>query len=204
MSFEPIVDPFSIPCKFHEFIGIWDRFVSPQLCDEIIELFERGLTTDSIVFGEGSQQFEQGRGKLERNDLAMMLQDTSPDLTKHVHQYIQTCFLRYMNEYQQLTPVKMMSHIVKVQKTEPTGGYHTWHYENSSYYVSSRELTWMVYLNDVPDGEGETEFMYQKLRVPPKKGTILIWPAGLTHVHRGLTMYSTNKYIATGWYNKIP
>ena len=37
-----------------------------------------------------------------------------------------------------------------------------------------RVLAWMVYLNDVEEG-GETEFLYQKLRIKPKKNTLLIW-----------------------------
>ena len=59
-------------------------------------------------------------------------------------------------------------------------------------------MAWMVYLNDVPEG-GETEFLYQKLKVKPKKGTVLIWPGGYTHLHRGNPPMS-DKYIATGWY----
>ena len=59
-------------------------------------------------------------------------------------------------------------------------------------------MAWMVYLNDVEEG-GETEFLYQKRKVKPKKGTILIWPGGYTHLHRGNPPMS-DKYIATGWW----
>jgi hypothetical protein len=34
----------------------------------------------------------------------------------------------------------------------------------------------MTYLNDVDDGG--TDFLYQKLTTPAKKGLTLIWPAG--------------------------
>ena len=57
----------------------------------------------------------------------------------------------------------------------------------------------MLYLNDIPEGEGETEFLWQGLRVQPKAGTMLIWPAFYTHTHRGNAVYSCSKYIATGW-----
>ena len=57
----------------------------------------------------------------------------------------------------------------------------------------------MTYLNDVTDG-GETEFMYQKLKIKPKKGLTLIWPADWTHTHRGIPSMTQVKYIATGWY----
>jgi hypothetical protein len=57
----------------------------------------------------------------------------------------------------------------------------------------------MMYLNDDFDG-GETEFLYQSLRVKPVKGMVLIWPAGFTHVHRGNPPLNKDKYIGTGWY----
>ena len=60
----------------------------------------------------------------------------------------------------------------------------------------------MTYLNDVDDG-GETEFYYQKLKVKPRKGLTLIWPADWTHTHRGLSSPTQEKYIITGWLNYI-
>jgi hypothetical protein len=93
---------------------------------------------------------------------------------------------------------------LKIQRTLPLGGYHYWHYENASgQYTYARELVWMVYLNTMPPNEAETEFLYQKMRIRPTKGTVVFFPAGMTHVHRGLTVYSEPKYIATGWYYKM-
>ena len=43
----------------------------------------------------------------------------------------------------------------------------------------------MTYLNTIKVG-GETEFLYQKLKIKPKKGLTLIWPTDWTHTHRGL------------------
>ena len=60
----------------------------------------------------------------------------------------------------------------------------------------------MVYLNDDYEG-GETEFLYYKNRIKGKKGSLLIWPAGMTHVHRGGLVLSGNKYIITGWFHVI-
>ena len=58
----------------------------------------------------------------------------------------------------------------------------------------------MTYLNDVPDGG--TEFFYQKVISPAKKGLTVIWPAEFTHLHRG-QVSKREKYIITGWYNFI-
>ena len=56
----------------------------------------------------------------------------------------------------------------------------------------------MLYLNTVEEG-GETEFLYQSVRFKPVKNTLLIWPAGYTHTHRGNPPLSNEKYIVTGW-----
>ena len=56
----------------------------------------------------------------------------------------------------------------------------------------------MTYLNDVENGG--TEFMYQNLISPAKKGLTLLWPAYYTHPHRGQISSKQEKYIATAWY----
>ena len=58
----------------------------------------------------------------------------------------------------------------------------------------------MTYLNDVYDG-GETEFMFYNLKIKPRKGLTLIWPAGWTHMHRGLPSEKSEKMIVTGWFS---
>lgn len=83
-----------------------------------------------------------------------------------------------------------------------SGGYHHWHSEiypqNASCESLHRVLLWMVYLNDVAEG-GETEFLYQGRKIAPKKGRMVIAPAGFTHTHRGNVAVSGDKYIATSW-----
>ena len=61
-----------------------------------------------------------------------------------------------------------------------------------------RSGAYILYLNDVPEG-GETEFLYQRLRVSPKEGTLVIFPASYTHTHRGNPPLRGSKYIMTGW-----
>jgi hypothetical protein len=82
------------------------------------------------------------------------------------------------------------------------GGYPHWHSEiypqDARCEPLHRVLLWSVYLNDVPEA-GETEFFYQRRKVAPKAGTLLIAPAGFTHTHRGNTPVGGDKYIATSW-----
>ena len=86
-----------------------------------------------------------------------------------------------------------------IQRYMPGEGFYGFHTERIGMDTSDRHLVFMTYLNDVNDG-GETEFYHQKLKIKPKKGLTIIWPAGFTHVHRGITSNTETKYITTGWY----
>jgi hypothetical protein len=200
--------------EFTDFIGVWKNHMPKSLCKKYIDYFENILETSTNSFSikgessdtdqpsimKGDEQFNT-LGNLGRSDTSILLNYSDRQLTYTCNQYLQSCFLDYINHYGQLkTQYKMISTDVKMQKTEPLGGYHIWHSEDSGWMHCSRVLTWMIYLNDMPDGEGETEFFHQKLRIKPSVGTCIIWPASFTHVHRGLTVYSQNKYILTGWY----
>lgn len=110
---------------------------------------------------------------------------------------------RYKNSIVPLFPqLEMMQESAifchKVQKTSPGQGYHVWHTEVDGVLPSKRWAVYTVYLNDVEEG-GETEFLYQAIRVKPKMGSLMFWPAGWTHPHRGNPPLSGDKYILTGW-----
>ncbi|WP_026355083.1 2OG-Fe(II) oxygenase [Massilia niastensis] len=83
-----------------------------------------------------------------------------------------------------------------------SGGYHHWHSEiypqNASCESLHRVLLWQFYLNDIEEG-GETEFLYQGRKIAPRKGRLVIAPAGFTHTHKGHVATSGDKYIATSW-----
>jgi hypothetical protein len=83
-----------------------------------------------------------------------------------------------------------------------TGGYPHWHSEiyprDAQADTLHRALLWTIYLNAVPEA-GETEFFYQQRKIKPEAGTLLIAPAGFTHIHRGNTPIGGDKYIATSW-----
>ena len=92
---------------------------------------------------------------------------------------------------------------VNIQKYQRNqGGYHHWHSEicadTQDCETLHRTLFFILYLNDVAEG-GATEFFYQDVRVRPKKGCIVLSPAGFTHTHKGHVPVSSDKWIATSW-----
>lgn len=86
--------------------------------------------------------------------------------------------------------------------TAGEGGYPYWHCElypkDASCEHLHRHLLWTLYLND-GFAEGETEFHYQRRKITPKTGTLLIAPTAFTHTHRGNRPQGGDKYIATSW-----
>lgn len=82
------------------------------------------------------------------------------------------------------------------------GGYHHWHSEvfpaADGGEALHRVLLVQVYLDDVAEG-GETELLYQGLRVAPRRGRLLVAPAGFTHTHKGHVPRSSDKTVLTSW-----
>ena len=197
--------------EFDDFIGVWKNFMPRPLCEDICEFVDTQIDLACVVNPSLKMQ-EIGvpnhviksedlyGGQLNRNDFAMVMNYADRDLCLKINSVLRTCVKHYMSEYQSLMNTKMISSDIKIQKTPPGGGYHLWHYENAAYEYSCREVTWMIYLNDVDEG-GETEFRFQKRRIKPTQGTVVLFPAAMTHVHKGnMNLSEHNKYIVTGWF----
>ena len=88
---------------------------------------------------------------------------------------------------------------MSVQKSLPHQGYHAWHGEISSLQTASRIVAYTLYLNDV-EKDGETEFLYQGVKIKPEAGKLIFFPGIYTHPHRGNPIYEGVKYLVTGWY----
>jgi len=218
-------DPKITNATFDDFIGVWPNFVPKPFCEQAIQWFDHMMddgaassyvpeewekiekefgATDPDLFKEftadGSVQY---LSNLNRKDQSVLANYCNDGFTYQVNQFLKSCLMHYITEFGQLKNVPMMSSDVKMQRTQPCGGYHQWHYENSAASHAQREITWMIYLNDVkPENGGETEFLYQRRRISPTAGTVVFFPAGMTHVHKGNTLLNGDKYILTGWYIK--
>lgn len=85
-----------------------------------------------------------------------------------------------------------------IQRTLPGEDYH-WHIDGGSHSLSHRQLVAIRHLNDVERPGGETEFRYQEGVNAPQTGKLILFPPFWTHEHRGVTLESGVKYLATTW-----
>ena len=169
---------------YTDFIGIYENIVDPSLCKKLIEFFEK------------SDFFPRNLSNV--NDKQLCVEDFRSNLAKEIREPLTYSFKQYVDKYPLLKKSNYINSLTLLQRTEPTGGYHDFHAENHGWNNSSRSMAWMIYLNNVEEG-GETEWLYQKKKVKPTIGTVVIWPGGYTHYHRGNPPMST-KYIVTGWF----
>lgn len=184
----------------NNFIG--KSYVDKNLCDKLIHYFENNNKKFKGTFLVGSEDIEiYDPNKKQTMEITFKQQETilfnnyMLELTKCLDKYKKK--YPYCDKGQERWSLELWP---KIQKYKPKQGYHIWHNENSgSKATIKRHLVFMTYLNTVMSG-GETGFWDQKVKIKPKKGLTLIWPATWTHTHKGYPPTKQNKYIVTGWW----
>tara|TARA_B100001996_G_scaffold38207_1_gene28053 strand:- start:230 stop:823 length:594 start_codon:yes stop_codon:yes gene_type:complete len=180
-----------------DYFGIYDNALSKKECEIIINQFEKSEQGPGKVYLDGVLQEVPAYKKCMTLDASNF--DDGSVITNIVRPQLAKCNQRYNFEQPQLREISRWSlysnYSIQKYETEDDG-YKEWHAEaGGSGPVSNRILAWMFYLNNAKSG---TEFMnYPTIRA--KMGRCVIWPAGWTHVHRGVTPNKGLKYIVTGW-----
>lgn len=181
-------------------IMVMDNLVDKETCDIVIEMGKEELKHNSLL----NNVTHIHENSMTRQDTQIYIPyGVSPSNPFPLYRWVQemvffTCsvFGKTVHDIYANPPV---SKTFKWQKTKPNEkGFSGWHIEQGPEDTGNRSLVWMLYLNDVEKG-GETEFLYQGISVKPKAGRFVLWPAGVTHPHRGNPPYSNEKYILTGW-----
>lgn len=172
--------------------------------ENFIRIYENVLDNDFIDYlvNYVNQKNTYRRRKTKVvTDNQICLEAFFSDVAAEIDSKLIPILSEYFDEFPHLTSIEKewLSGSTVLQKTEPSEGYHQFHCENNGWDETKRSLVWMIYLNDVEEG-GETEFLYQKLRIKPRKNRAVIWPGSFTHLHRGLPPLIGTKYILTGWF----
>jgi hypothetical protein len=179
------------------FIECYEGIASADYCRRMIAELDSLIET-----GSGNCLGKDANGGTDnRKDISRYFERDNPSLAEETNKILDAGLQKYLGKYPSLEMIPFYSQVVKVQKTEPKGGFHRWHSEQTNgRATNTRCLVWMIYLNNLPEGEGTTEFLEFGIKLQPKEGSLVLWPAAWTHTHRGNPVYTQNKYIATGWY----
>jgi hypothetical protein len=175
--------------KTENFIRTYDDVLPDKLVKHLIQLAEQSVTWNPR---------SQGQRKDNQIELGAYWTRECQEVNNNL---LEKAFSPYIDDFSYLQDqgTEWCSGSILFQKTEPLEGYHAFHCENTSWAYRHRVLAWMIYLNDVEEG-GETEWLYQQLKIKPRRNIAVIWPGSFTHLHRGNPPISGTKYILTGWF----
>jgi hypothetical protein len=185
------------------FIATYENMYSNTFCNRVINYYEDARRA-GFAYKRGPEENTVPLSKSDESvfpasEPALNLSNTKELFSEFNSLFWNVAYPDYVERFGILKTFEQHTiQSCRVQKTAVGEGYHAWHCENGSRATSSRILAWSLFLNDVEEG-GETEFLYQHLRIKPKQGTLTIWPASFTHTHRGNPPLNNTKYILTGW-----
>jgi hypothetical protein len=200
--------------KIEQFIATFPNTVSDELCSQYVKWFdiisEQGITLSSFQETSASNSSNKRMSGIQRKDEVVriptglpmtcfssdMRTENFPSHSETIWQSLQKCYEIYSTKCS--IEQELISFDFKIHRVKPACGYHTWHHEHS-YFTPRVVLAWMIIL-EAPESGGETEFLFQSMKIEPRVGQLTIWPAGFTHKHRGNPPLEGQKTYMTGWF----
>ena len=166
-----------------------------DICSEMIERFERNR--DEQYPGRIGQTMQLDDSIKRSTDLVISGKQHWHDLDRELFRSLN----RALSEFKQYYPFfagPFKDNGYALQRTNAGEFYH-WHIDGGSHEFAMRQLVAVWYLNDLDGEGGQTEFKYQDIQIQPEAGKLVLFPPFWTHLHRGKTLQSGSKYIATTW-----
>jgi hypothetical protein len=184
-----------VEAKQHSFIFEKKNALSADFCDDVIQRFEQH--SEDQYPGRIGQQANEDAGIKRSTDLVVSGKAHWHDVDRALFKSLGFAIREFRLQYPFFNgPFKDMGY--GLQRTSPGEFYH-WHIDGGSHEFSQRQLVAIWYLNDVPGPGGETEFLFQDVKIKPEQGKLLLFPPFWTHEHRGVELQKGVKYIATTW-----
>ena len=169
--------------------------IPAEACAEIIRRFE--TMKDDQYEGRIGQTAGKDQGIKKTTDLVVSGKEHWQDVDKGLFYSLGVALKEFRETFPYFKgPFKDMGY--NLQRYNP-GEYYHWHIDGGSHDFSQRQLVALWYLNDVPGPGGETEFLFQDVKIKPEKGKLVLFPPFWTHEHRAVTLNEGVKYIATTW-----
>jgi hypothetical protein len=176
-----------------------DYLTNKDICDDLIGYFKDNKNKNKGKIGSYDLRVDE---KVKKSIDVTVKDSGSPIILNYLNE-LQIVLDNYVKEYTYSNHYSAFSicEFFNIQYYNKGDAFYGWHTERVGANCN-RHLVFMTYLNDVED-QGETEFYHQKLKVKPRKGLTLIWPADWTHTHRGIPSPTQEKYILTGWFSFV-
>ncbi len=181
--------------------------------DGIMAFFDdrTDLHRAGVAFGNDSESNPREAAKVSTDISLVAIDRSDPQayaLSEVIIRGVTAALDKYLEErplFRECAPGQSLfvNPIFNIQRYRPGEGFKRWHCDwtisDELTEPSHRVLAWILYCNDI-DSAG-TEFYWQQYHEPAERGKLVIFPAGLSHIHRGRVSYTGTKTIVTGWIN---
>lgn len=175
-----------------DFIVIY-RALGPSLCEAITRQFDADGSKRPGRIGAAGDTAYAADTKVSW-DLEILPNGPWADLFRRIHPVIQSCIAHYLSRSPILQSFPLEATGYKIQMYPRGEGHFRWHADAAGGASADRVVAMVLYLNDVAQG-GETEFFHQGLKISPRAGQLVLFPAGWNYMHCGHTPVSGDKYI---------
>ena len=175
--------------NFLDLIHVYEGILEENICSFLINLYEEQSDKHERVENEGKPNFtqfnltENCRISDEVNNVHNFLIKKTIEIKTIYYEFVDSRVFPADNAFEQF----------RIKKYIPGGTdrFDT-HVDVKDYQSARRFLSFMWYLNDVPEG-GKT--IFKDLEITPKTGSLLVFPPLWMFPHRGEPPISNPKYV---------
>ena len=174
-----------------KWIKTYPKIFSKEECAGLIEWFEILDESKQLVHTklEGHREFDE----VNLNDFREQTLKMQLDVYKRFDDILER-YKQDVKVHKKALPEKSAWEEIRIKRYRTGVGNFLDHVDVGDSISARRFLVFFVYLNNVDFG-GETEFPDLDLTISPECGTILVFPATWTFLHRGNVPISNDKYI---------
>ena len=164
-------------------VKIYHNILSDDLCQSLINLFEKNTEHQNYIDHNGCPCFTQ-----------VNVNQISSDTVSSLIPYLADVYNRYRKDTKNYysPPLKELEEFrIKRYKTNGDEKFDE-HVDVTDYNSSLRAVAFLFYLND---NDGNTIFPRHGLNIKPVSGKVIIFPPTWEYPHSGLPPKSNSKYI---------
>ncbi|CAK7994714.1 Oxoglutarate/iron-dependent dioxygenase [uncultured virus] len=171
-----------------DWIYVEDAWLSDLECEQFLNAYH---LSDKTAFDASWRRCEQSSAIEKSPSLHQLLKSKLRTSIDKYRDHVGNSTINFVSKLE--TPL-----MFKYSPNVDTPNLFHLHSDNWSMQSASRQVSVIIYLNDVAEG-GETDFEKLGVKVSPKRGRLLMFPSFYLYMHKGCEPISNDKYIIVCW-----
>ena len=183
--------------KLEDFIKIYDNIVTEDLCDRILNEYEKGDHWNATRVGQGVVDTNSRNCSVVQISDPQVI-DKNFEIRKFIdvelHQQLLEVVKRYSQDFCEFSP-------------SIDTGYDLLRYETGQFYIQhtdsflqqQRSISCSLSINDDYSG-GEFAFFDREIMIRAKKGSVIVFPSNFMYPHEIMPVTGGTRYSVITWY----